>query len=168
MRTHDETTTGLSRRSILGLLGAGVTAVLASDRLAAAQRPEVTVYKDPSCGCCGGWVAHVKRAGFPVDVKDMPDLARIKSDLKVPADLQACHTARVGGYTVEGHVPAAALDRLLAERPDAWGLAVPGMPAGSPGMEGGAPERYDVVLVNRDGSRRTFKRFVGADVQPLR
>ena len=167
MRTHDETTTGLSRRSILGLLGAGVTAVLASDRLAAAQRPEVTVYKDPSCGCCGGWVAHVKRAGFPVDVKDMPDLARIKSDLKVPADLQACHTARIGGYTVEGHVPVAALDRLLAERPAAWGLAVPGMPVGSPGMEGGPPETYDVVLVSQDGSRRTFMRFKGSTPQPV-
>ena len=167
MRKGD-TTIGLSRRTVLGLFGAGAAATLASGRLAAAQRPEVTVYKDPSCGCCRGWAAHLQRAGFPVDVRDVPDLARIKSELKVPVDLEACHTARIGGYVIEGHVPAAALDRLLAEGPAAWGLAVPGMPVGSPGMEGGAPERYDVVLVSRDGSRRTFMRFVGADAQPLR
>jgi hypothetical protein len=106
-------------------------------------------------------VRHLKDAGFAVTVEETTDLQPIKKRLGVPADLAACHTAEVDGYVLEGHVPAAAVRRLLEKRPTAIGLAVPGMPAGSPGMEGGVPQRYDVVLFGAAG-RRPFMRFVGA------
>jgi len=120
------------------------------------------VHKDPNCGCCGGWVEHLRDAGFKVDVRDVPDLNRVKTRLGVPADLAACHTAELSGYAIEGHVPAAALRRLLSEKPKAKGLAVPGMPVGSPGMEvpDGRTEEYDVVLFGMQ--RRTYARFKGA------
>jgi hypothetical protein len=126
------------------------------------QLPLMIVHKDPSCGCCTGWVSHVKAAGFPVKVKDTPDLNRVKARLAIPRDLAACHTAEVGDYIVEGHVPASAIRRLLAEKPSARGLAVPGMPVGSPGMEveGSEPEVYDVILFG-PSDRGAFGRFKG-------
>jgi len=120
----------------------------------------VTVLKDPTCGCCTGWVKHLEGAGFTTSVIETRNLDPLKRWLGVPDDLAAWHTAEVAGYVIEGHVPAAAIRRLLQERPSATGLAVPGMPVGSPGMEGGTPERYDVVLFGPT-SRRTFMRFVG-------
>jgi hypothetical protein len=119
--------------------------------------------RDPNCGCCGGWVSHVKAAGFPVEVIEAPDLAPLKARLGVPDALAACHTAEVGGYVVEGHVPADAIKRLLVERPQAKGLAVAGMPVGSPGMEvpGTAPDIYEVVLF-APGSQRVFARYRGS------
>lgn len=128
-----------------------------------AAAPTMTVYHDRNCGCCGGWVAHMRRAGFQVDVIDTDDLAAIKSRFRIPADLVSCHTAEVGGYVIEGHIPAPAIQRLLAERPAAAGLAVPGMPTGSPGMEAtGAPnETYDVLLFGPWG-KRPYARFEGA------
>ncbi len=127
-----------------------------------AAAPVVIVHKDPNCGCCSGWVEHIREAGFTVEVRDVPDLTRLKTRLGVPADLAACHTAEVSGYAIEGHVPAAALRRLLSEKPKAKGLAVPGMPVGSPGMEvpDGRMEEYDVVLFGPQ--RRTYARFKGA------
>jgi hypothetical protein len=113
-----------------------------------------------NCGCCGGWVQHLQKAGFATKVIETRDLDAVKTRLKVPDDLAACHTAEVAGYVIEGHVPASALKRLLAEKPDATGLAVPGMPVGSPGMEGGTPERYDVMLFGPNG-RRTYMSFIG-------
>ncbi len=123
----------------------------------------MTVTRDPSCGCCGGWVAHVKAAGFPVEVIEAADVAPLKARLGVPDALVACHTAEVGGYVVEGHVPADAIKRLLVERPQAKGLAVAGMPVGSPGMEvpGTAPDIYEVVLF-APGSQRLFARYRGS------
>ena len=125
--------------------------------------PLVTVMKDPSCGCCGAWAEHLEAAGFPVRMVDTDELDAVKRRLGVPAELASCHTAEVGGYVVEGHVPAPAVRRLLAERPSAKGLAVPGMPAGSPGMDfpGVTPERYAVILFG-DGDETTFARFLGA------
>lgn len=149
-------TSSYSRRVILGLLAA---LPLASAGHAAA-RPEIAVAKDPNCGCCSGWIDHVRRAGFEVRVTDTVALRPLKARLGVPGDLVSCHTAQVGGYVIEGHVPAAAIDRLLRERPEAIGLAVPGMPIGSPGMEGGDPEQYDVVLFAKD-RRDVFARFLG-------
>lgn len=118
----------------------------------AAADPDVVVYKSPSCGCCGNWVKHLTANGFTVAVKERDDLTPIKVRLGVPEPLESCHTAEVGGYVVEGHVPAADIRRLLAERPKARGLAVPGMPAGSPGMEdGGRHEAFQVILFGDQG-----------------
>jgi hypothetical protein len=124
--------------------------------------PKVVVTKDPTCGCCGAWVDHMRAAGFPVDVVETPEINRVKVRLGVPRDLASCHTAEVGGYVVEGHVPAAEVKRLLAERPDGKGLAVPGMPMGSPGMEmDGMTDAYEVVLFGPLG-RTTYARYEGA------
>jgi hypothetical protein len=148
----------LTRRSALVLVtGAAAVAMTASW---AAEERVVTVHKDPNCGCCSGWVRHLQQAGFTVKAIDTAELDAVKTRLGVPADLAACHTAEVAGYVVEGHVPALALERFLAEKPDATGLAVPGMPIGSPGMEGGNPEQYDVVLFGPAG-RRSYMRFLG-------
>ena len=146
----------LTRRCVL----AAAIVALQSPRSFAVTPPRVTVHRDPGCGCCSGWVEHLETSGYATKVIDTTDLAAVKRQLGVPADLAACHTAEVAGYVLEGHVPAAAIERLLSERPQAHGLAVPGMPVGSPGMEGGTPEPYDVVLFAGD-ERRTFMRFVG-------
>jgi len=129
---------------------------------APAQTSNILVHKDPNCGCCTGWVQHLKAAGFAVTVKETTNLEVIRNRLGVPTDLAACHTAEVDGYVLEGHVPAVAVRRLLEKRPAAIGLAVPGMPVGSLGMEGSEPQPYDVVLFGADG-RQTFMRAVGAE-----
>ncbi|MBN8990577.1 MAG: DUF411 domain-containing protein [Rhizobiales bacterium] len=148
----------LTRRSALGLVAAALIAPRSS---AFAQTPAILVHKDPNCGCCAGWVRHLKDAGFAVTVKETADLHVVRRRLGVPTDLAACHTAEIAGYVIEGHVPAAAVRQLLDRRPAAVGLAVPGMPAGSPGMEGGTPQKYDVVLFGASG-RQPFMQFIGA------
>jgi hypothetical protein len=145
----------LSRRTILQCLAAAT--LLPSHAWAA--WPAVTVHKDPNCGCCSGWVAHLELNGFRVQVLETTELNRLKSRLGVPFDLAACHTAEVANYLVEGHVPASAVQRLLTERPQATGLAVPGMPNGSPGMTGDY-EEYEVVLF-APNERRVYARFKG-------
>jgi hypothetical protein len=130
-----------------------------------AAEADITVHKDPNCGCCTGWVEHLRAAGFSVDARDTADVARVKQQHGVPPELASCHTAIVGGYVIEGHVPAPAIRRLLAERPDASGLAVPGMPVGSPGMEGGTPQAYAVVLFGPAAKQTPYMRFLGA--QPV-
>ena len=122
--------------------------------------PTVLVHKSPTCGCCGLWVEHLRQAGFAVQIDDREDVNPVKQRLGVPYGKGSCHTAEVGGYFVEGHVPAGDIKRLLAERPDAKGLALPGMPAGSPGMElpDGTSPPYTVELVERDGRTRPFAR----------
>lgn len=123
----------------------------------AAPPPAIHVVKSPSCGCCNGWVAHLRRAGFQVRVTDVADVTPAARRLGVPDDLRSCHTASVGGYAIEGHVPAGDILRLLRDRPAAAGLAVPGMPMGSPGMEGGGRrEPYRVILFTRAGRRTAF------------
>jgi hypothetical protein len=147
------------------LLGTGVVAGISLRARAQSlpTLPGMRVSKDPNCGCCALWIEHVRAAGFGVEVVDTGDLARIKQRLGIPAELAACHTAEIGGYAIEGHVPAAAIRRLLDERPAAQGLAVPGMPIGSPGMEvAGAPDEiYDVILFAA-GRKQRFARFQGA------
>ncbi len=121
----------------------------------------IDVWKSATCGCCSAWIAHVEQNGFSVKAQDMAagQLARIKADAGLSPDLQSCHTARIEGYVIEGHVPASDIRRLLAVKPDAVGLTVPGMPIGSPGMEaGGEKEPYEVLLVRRDGSTEVFSR----------
>jgi len=122
-------------------------------------KPTITVYKDPNCGCCRNWIAHLIKNGYPVDAKDTPDMDQIKTTLGVPTALHSCHTAIVAGYLIEGHVPAADIDRLLATKRKVKGLAVPGMPMGSPGMEGGAKQHYQVMAFDRTGKASVFARY---------
>ncbi|QRZ13658.1 DUF411 domain-containing protein [Paracoccus methylovorus] len=152
----------ISRRALLTTAGAFPLLVSLAGRGHAEALPLMTVTKDPSCGCCSDWIAHIEAAGFPVRVVNSADVDSLKQRLGVPDELTSCHTAEVGGYVVEGHVPAAAIRRLLAERPDATGLAVPGMPAGSPGMDfpGSDPEPYEAFLFGP--TIRTFGRFLGS------
>jgi hypothetical protein len=149
----------LSRRAFV----VGAALALSPAGASAQSSPRITVTKDPTCGCCSGWVDHLRASGFTVAVVESADLARVKARLGIPEDLASCHTAEVGGYAVEGHVPASAITRLLKERPPAKGLAVPGMPIGSPGMEmqGTPSEEYAVVLFGPSG-RSTYARFKGA------
>ena len=120
----------------------------------------VQVFKDPNCGCCGAWVQHLEKAGFRVQVTEVNDTAAARQRLGMPARYGGCHTATVAGYVLEGHVPAAEIRQLLATRPQALGLAVPGMPVGSPGMEmGPRVDPYDVLLVDRQGGAKVFARY---------
>lgn len=148
----------LTRRGFLAL-----AAALASTRpLAAETLPKVHVVKDAGCGCCNDWIGHIRDAGFPVSFEEMEPgpLADLKASLGLQAEQVSCHTAQVDGYVIEGHVPADDMKRLLTERPDSIGLAVPGMPMGSPGM-GPESERepYDVLLVARDGSASIYAHY---------
>jgi len=156
----NETIMTTRRAAILGL----AALVVPGHRALAQDLPTLSVTKDPTCGCCERWVAHLRESGFPVTVTEGA-VNPLKVRLGVPRDLSACHTAQVGGYVVEGHVPAGAIKRLLAEMPKGTGLAVPGMPTGSPGMEveGMEPDTYDVVLFGPTG-RSTFARYRGGAI----
>ena len=120
--------------------------------------PRVLVHKNEYCGCCNGWVEHMRKAGFPVEVRNVDNLDPVKTRVGVPAGKGSCHTAEVGGYFIEGHVPAADVKRLLSERPDARGLVLPGMPLGSPGMESpdGRSVPYTVELVGPRGETTPY------------
>jgi hypothetical protein len=149
--------TQFSRRTFLGSGGglAGVLLVGAGAALAA-PRPSITTFHDPGCGCCLKWVEAMRRAGFAVSVRQSPDMAAVKKRLKVPDMLASCHTSLVGGLVVEGHVPAAAIRRLLASRPKGViGVSAPGMPRGSPGMEMPDGSRDPLNLTLFDASGRT-------------
>jgi len=149
----------------LGVLALGAVLMGAGGWLlrgAGAPAPAVTVYKTASCGCCGAWVAHLQAAGFVTEVHDVADLQAVKTRLGVPQSLGSCHTATVGGYVIEGHVPATDIARLLAQRPAAKGLAVPGMPLGSPGMEHGDRQEPYRVLLWGAGAARTFAEYPSA------
>jgi hypothetical protein len=141
-------------RTAAWIAGVAVVVLVAAAlaRGTASAGDEVFVYKTPSCGCCTDWVDHLRANGFAVTVEDVADLDAVKARLGVPRDLASCHTATVGGYVVEGHVPAGDVRRLLGEKPDAIGLAVPGMPIGSPGMErGDEREPYAVIAFGARG-----------------
>lgn len=132
-----------------------------------AQRPvqtaagaDVIVYKHPQCGCCAAWVRHMEQAGFDVSVRDEIDPEERWTQHGIPEELGSCHTATVGGYVIEGHVPAEDVYRLLEERPDVRGLAVPGMPVGSPGMEGPNPQPFEVLLLKEGGEVEVYRRHV--------
>lgn len=142
----------------VGSGGDATTATAATAAARSADLPLVTVRKHPSCGCCSVWIEHLRDAGFPVQAQDVEDMAAVKDAAGVPQAMASCHTAEVGGYFVEGHVPAADIARLLRERPAAKGLAVPGMPLGSPGMEteDGTVQAYTVELVLPSGETVAF------------
>ena len=124
----------------------------------AALAEEMTVWRSSSCGCCKSWASHIEASGITVKPIENADLMKIKKDRGVTPALSSCHTALVAGYTIEGHMPTREINRLLSERPDAIGLAVPGMPAGSPGMGSSSP-RYEVLLIERDGSTKVFASY---------
>lgn len=143
-------------RALAGLvLAAGLVTVLGMKTTAAGEMA-VTVFKSPSCGCCAKWVEYLRGNGFDVEVQDRDDLDAIKKMAGVPGDLQSCHTASVEGYAIEGHVPVEPIRRLLSERPKVRGLAVPGMPAGSPGMEGPRSESYSVYSFGGTQDRAVY------------
>jgi hypothetical protein len=123
------------------------------------KQTKITVYKDPSCGCCKNWIQHLIKYGYDVDAKDTPAMAEVKRTLGVPDALTSCHTAVVNGYLIEGHVPATDIARLLKEKPKVAGLAVPGMPAGSPGMEGPRKQHYQVLSFDKNGKTRIFASY---------
>lgn len=157
-------TTSPGRRHVLAGLAAAPLAAAGPAAWAQGGLPLLTVWRDANCGCCGGWLAHMRAAGFPVRDNVVASPAPARRMLGIPADLLSCHAAQVGGFALEGHVPAAAVKRLLAERPaGVRGLAVPGMPLGSPGMEvpGQAPDTYDVIAFDRGERRSIFMRFHG-------
>lgn len=152
----------LSRRVVLFT---GLAASLAPLRALAAPGAQVHVVKDPGCPCCEDWVAHLQDAGLvvTVEVREAAALNAYKAQVGLPAELASCHTATASGYVIEGHVPAADIQRLLDEAPDALGLAVPGMPLGSPGMgPEDQREAYDVVLFRADGTREVFAQYPAA------
>lgn len=136
-----------------------IVAVLGLSGLAHAAPPIVDVFKTATCGCCEEWTRHLQENGFTVKVNNVPDPGDYRQKFGIPKELGSCHSAKVGGYAIEGHVPAADIKRLLASRAKARGLAVPGMPMGSPGMEMGQREAYDVLLVKPDGKTTVFKRY---------
>ena len=136
----------------VGLLGAAVVAAPSP------RPPAVTVYKSASCGCCTKWVEHLRTSGFAVTVYDTDDLATVMTNMGVPRPLASCHTAKVGNYVIEGHVPADLVKKLLADHPAILGLAVPGMVTGSPGMEGPNPQHYDVIAWDRTGKTSVYAR----------
>lgn len=149
-----------NRRQFFLASAAGALAPFAFGQklFAMTANPVVTVYKDPSCGCCAKWVKHLSANGFVTIVHDSSDMDAIKKNMRVPTDLQSCHTAVVERYVIEGHVPAADIKKLLASKESVQGLAAPGMPMGSPGMEGGTADHYDVIAFSTDGKKRVFAR----------
>lgn len=153
----------LTAALVLSILGGGLAlwaAQRGSGQAGAASLPAVEVYKTPTCGCCSKWVEHMRQAGFTVNATDVTreELNQVKVKHEVPPATHSCHTALVSGYVVEGHVPASDVKRLLKERPKVVGLAVPGMPLGSPGMEvsGIKPHPYDVLTFDKQGNTTVF------------
>ncbi|MCC2113688.1 MAG: DUF411 domain-containing protein [Hyphomicrobiales bacterium] len=142
-----------------GLLAMVITLFVSATLSFAGEPQTMTVWKSPWCGCCGNWVKHMEEAGFTVEVREIEDLDIVKRQAGIPEKLQSCHTATVGGYIVEGHVPASDVKRLLQEQPKVGGLAVPGMPSGSPGMEDGSHDPYEVLTFSRNGDTTVFNRY---------
>ena len=144
------------KRTLFSLL---FVSIAASSTVLAQTAPQVEMYKSPYCGCCGKWAEHMRANGFRVKEVATREMDAVKHEAGVPQALASCHTAKVGGYIVEGHVPAADVKRMLAQKPAITGLSAPGMPLGSPGMEGPyAAERYDVVSFDSAGKRAVFAR----------
>lgn len=155
-----------SRRRILkGTAAITGAALLAGVLPAWAAAPElrIDVWKSPTCGCCNDWIKHLQANGFTVSATNVPDSRHVRARFGMPAKYASCHTALIGGYVIEGHVPAREIKRLLREKPQALGISAPGMPVGSPGMDGpeygGVRDPYDVMLVLRDGSARVFASY---------
>lgn len=148
----------LTRRDWIRSSLAGMATMLIAKRADAAPPSVVTVYKDAGCECCVKWVKHLSANGFVVTTRDVANMDEIKRTMNVPAKLQSCHTAVVDKYVIEGHVPASTIKKFMAEKPTAIGLAAPGMPMGSPGMESGRVDHYDIISFDRDGKSRVYEK----------
>ncbi len=154
-----------SRETVANLTSDAPAAVVASATGELTGPPPadgvIQVFKAATCGCCGEWIKHLEEYGFTVDVRDMPNMMAVKAELGMPGELGSCHTARIAGYLIEGHVPARDIQQMLLERPDIAGLAVPGMPIGSPGMEieGRAADNYDVLAFDAQGQTRVYNSY---------
>jgi hypothetical protein len=164
----------MQRRTLLraGLSALTIPATFTTASLAVAQtKPLVEVWKDPNCGCCKDWMAHLEANGFAVKAHDQGNTAA-RRRLGLPDRYGSCHTATVGGYVVEGHVPAADIQRLLRDKPRALGLSVPRMPIGSPGMDGpeygGQKDPYEVLLIQRDGQSSVYAAYQQPSAKPRR
>ena len=144
------------KRISAAMMGVIACALSYSGVIFAEELPLVTVYKTPTCGCCKKWVKHLEDNGFKVKTHDMPNVDSIKSISGIKQEFASCHTATVGGYVVEGHVPADDIKRLIADKPKVRGLTVPGMPMGSPGMEGQHQDKYQVLSYDNDGITGVF------------
>ena len=144
------------------LAGTAVLALASSTMVAYAAPTTMQVWKDPTCGCCKDWIAHLEKSGFATTVIEQGNSAA-RARLGMPQKFGSCHTALIQGYVIEGHVPAADIQRLLKDKPEALGLSVPGMPIGSPGMDGaaygGRRDAYQVLLIQRDGSTTVFNTY---------
>lgn len=138
---------------------AAAATLLALPLAATAAQPVIEVYKTEYCGCCKEWIKHLEANGFQVKAQNVANPSDYREKFGIPAEYGSCHTGRVGGYAVEGHVPAGDIKRMLAEKPKARGLAVPGMPMGSPGMEGSRKDPYEVLLVKDGGKTSVYKRY---------
>jgi hypothetical protein len=149
----------MNRKTLLSLAAAVASATLLPS-FAKDSLPQVEVFKNPDCGCCNAWVDHLKAAGFPVKVHETPDTSTVRKRHGIPDQFGSCHTAVAGGYALEGHVPAADVKRLLTRKPSAAGLSVPGMPAGSPGMEvGSRKDPFQVLLIDKAGRSSVFATY---------
>ena len=149
----------MNKTRLLGAFVVGAciaVAFLAFRQSSGQESPAITVYKSPSCGCCAKWVDYLEENGFEVRSVDTHETAKMKMRYGVPGDLRSCHTAVVDGYVIEGHVPVEEIKTMLSEKPDVTGLAVPGMPVGSPGMEGDRVDPYDVISFTKNGKRTVF------------
>jgi len=154
-------TTTVTRRSVATLALAAILAWAGSVWTAAqTAKPQMTVYKSATCGCCSKWVEHMQANGFEVKAVNVDDIDKVKRERGVPADAASCHTAIVNGYVVEGHVPADAVQKMLKEKPSIAGIAVPGMPMGSPGMEvpGGQKEAFNIVSFDKSGKTAIYEK----------
>ncbi len=152
-------TSFFSRRAAMRFLGSGAWALTAGAGRAQ-EAKQMIVHKSPTCGCCGGWAKRMREAGFVVEEIIEADMKTVKAKFGVPQDMASCHTAELDGYVIEGHVPAQAINQLLKERPKVVGVAAPGMPMGSPGMEMGVPEPYALYLFDASGARE-FGKWLG-------
>lgn len=152
------TASGVAAVMIAGAIGVGWwrSEPTSLEAVTSASNEVIEVYKNPQCGCCGAWVSHLQAQGFAVNVHEVADTAAVRAQHQVPAVLGSCHTATINGYAIEGHVPAADIRRLLKEKPGVAGLAVPGMPAGSPGMESSSPKAYQTLSFSRSGTTQVF------------
>ena len=158
------TASRISRRAWIGIAFGGAATALVGERwwrtanpgVIAADATPITVYASPSCSCCHKWIGHLEDNGFHVTIESLVDVTPVKRKLGVPDALWSCHTGMVAGYTVEGHVPADLIQKMLAERPAIAGLSAPGMPNGSPGMEGTAKDRYEIMAFTRAGDTEVY------------
>ncbi len=148
-----------TRRHHIVMASALLLALVLMSLISPSQAEEIEVYKSPTCGCCSKWVDHLEDAGFDVKAYNHGNMSDVKNQLGITPSQQSCHTATINGYVIEGHVPANDIKRLLTEKPDIHGLTVPGMPMGSPGMEGHRKDKYDVLAIDKQGKTSVYSRY---------